>query len=389
MSRKSVALLIETSNGYSRGLLEGVIAYTKERGDWSVYLTEQERGALPPTWLSRWGGDGIIARIETDEIGRQLSTFGVPVVDLSAARHFKGIPWADTEDRAIAKLGMDHFLERGFRNVAYVGDSGFEWSVKRGEYFRQFSREAGCQFYEYHSEPRYAEGFNPQREMTALIEWLQRLPRPVAIMGCYDFKAQQILDACRQMKIAVPEEVAVLGVDDDRLICELSEPTLSSIIPDTQRTGYEAAEMLDRMMDGDIVTDDEPLITQPLGIQVRESTDSFAVEDEDVAIALRYIRRHASENIRVADILKEVPLSRRALEHRFKKLLGVTPHEEIQRVRMKRIKELLRDTSLSVHEIARRTGFEYDEYMAAAFKRETGLSPSAYRETAFSESISR
>ena len=379
MPRKSVALLIETSNGYARGLLEGVIAYTKECENWSVHLTEQERGAPPPAWLQSWGGDGIIARIETDGIGRQLRKFGVPVVDLSAARHIKGVPWADTDDHAIAQLGIEHFAERGFKHVAYCGDPGFEWSKKRGEYFQQLAEQAGCLCYEHQSLPRYDGSFHPLSEMRRLVKWLRELPRPVAIMGCYDFKAQQVLDACRQLNIAVPEEVSVLGVDNDRLICELSEPRLSSIIPDTKRTGFEAAELLSRMMSGEIVATEQPLITQPLGIQIRESTDTLAIEDENVARALQYIRRHATANIRVSDVLRNVSLSRRALEHRFKKWLGHTPHEEIQRVRMNRIKELLSETQLSVHDIASRTGFEYGEYMAAVFKRETGLTPSEFR----------
>ncbi len=380
MSRKSVALLIETSNGYSRGLLEGVIAYTKERGNWSVQLTEQERGAPPPPWLKTWGGDGIIARIETDAIGRQLKRYGLPIVDLSAARHVKGVPWADTEDRAISTLAVEHFTDRGFRHLAYCGDAGFQWSANRGIHFRKLAENAGCHVYEHISVARYDAEYDLATEKRRMMEWLTRLPKPIAIMGCYDFKAQQVLDACRQLNIAVPTEVAVLGVDDDRLICELCEPTLSSIIPDTKRTGYEAAELLNRMMFGELVATEEPLITQPLGIQVRESTDTLAIEDEEVAKSLQYIRRHATSNIRVADVLAHVSLSRRSLEHRFTKWLGHTPHEEIQRVRINRIKELLSETSLSISEIAERTGFEYVEYMAAAFKRETGKTPTLFRE---------
>lgn len=379
MDRKSVALLIETSNGYCRGLLEGVIAYTKERANWSVHLTEQERGAPPPAWLRSWGGDGIIARIETDAIGRQLKKFGVPIVDLSAARHVIDVPWADTEDRAIAKLGVQHFTERGFTNVAYCGDAGFEWSAKRGVHFCQLAEAAGCQVYQLDSIARYDASYDLGTEQRRIMKWLTKLPRPIGIMGCYDFKAQQVLDACRQLNIAVPTEVAVLGVDDDRLICELSEPTLSSIIPDTRRTGYEAADLLNRMMSGEQVGRDKPLITQPLGIQVRESTDTLAIKDEEIAKALHYIRRNATSNIRVTDILSQVSLSRRSLEHRFKKWCGHTPHEEIQRVRINRVKELLRDTDLSIQAIAQRTGHEYAEYMAAAFKRETGMTPTEFR----------
>ncbi|MEZ6134593.1 MAG: DNA-binding transcriptional regulator [Pirellulaceae bacterium] len=379
MTRKSVALLIETSNGYSRGLLEGVIAYTKEHGNWSVYLTEQERGAPPPSWLSGWAGNGVIARIETDTIGRQLKRCGVPVVDLSAARHIKGIPWADTDDEAISQLAVEHFVQRGFRNLAYCGDAGFQWSAERCFYFRNFAQTAGCTYFEHQSVARYDATYNALKEKRRIMDWIVALPRPIAIMGCYDFKAQEVLDACRQLNIDVPVEVAVLGVDNDRLICELSEPKLSSIIPDTKRTGYEAASLLDRMMSGETVAADVPLITQPLGIQLRDSTDSVAIEDEEVALALQFIRRHAFANIRVKDILQDIHISRRALEHRFSKLVGHTPHEEIQRVRMNHVKELLRDTALTVHQIAERMSFEHSEYLGAAFRREVGLSPGEYR----------
>ncbi len=381
MTRRSVALLIETSNGYCRGLIEGVIAYTKEKRHWSVYLTEQERGAAPPNWLRNWGGDGIIARIETDAIARELKQCGVPVVDLSAARHVTGVPWADTDDKEIARLAVEHFVDRGYRNLAYCGDLGFQWSAKRGEHFGIFARQAECSFFDLQSVARYDSTFDAVAEKRKIMKWIESLPKPIGIMGCYDFKAQEILDACRQLSIAVPGEVAVLGVDNDHLICELSEPTLSSIIPDTKRTGYEAAQLLDHMMSGKTVTTEIPFITPPLGIHQRESTDTIAIEDEHVAKALHYIRWHASENIRVNDLLSVVPLSRRSLEHRFKKLLGHTPHEEIQRVRMRRVMELLTMSDLTINQIAERLGFDHPEYLGAAFKREIGMSPAEYRKS--------
>ncbi|MEM7313142.1 MAG: DNA-binding transcriptional regulator [Planctomycetota bacterium] len=379
MKRRSVALLIETSNGYSRGLLDGVIAYTKEHGNWSVHLPEQERGMAPPAWLKSWDGDGIIARIETDQVGRALKRLGLPIVDLSAARHFSGIPWADTEDQAIARLAVEHFVERGFGELAYCGDEGFVWSKRRSEHFRRLAEERNCRVHEHNSHARYATDFNPARETKKICNWIAKLPRPVGIMGCYDYQAQQILDACRQLNVSVPEEVAVLGVDNDRLICELSEPPLSSVIPDTRQTGYDAAKLLDQMMSGEKVETNQPLITQPLGVQLRASTDTLAIEDDEVARALVYIRQNATGNIRVADVLCQSSLSRRSLEHRFKKLVGHTPSEEIQRVRINRIKELLTETELPISEIAARTGFEYSEYMAASFKRETGLRPTDFR----------
>ncbi len=381
LQSKSIALLIETSNGYCRGLLDGVIEYIKEKPNWSVQLTEQERGARPPSWLRTWDGDGIIARIETDAIGRRLKQFGLPVVDLSAARHVTGIPWADTDDRAIAKLAYEHFVERGFRHLGFCGDAGFNWSKKRLASLKEFATKSEIGFHAHESGARYDSAFNPSTEMRRISRWLTKLPKPIGIMACYDYKAQQVLDACRHAKLKVPEEVAVLGVDNDRLICELSQPPLSSIIPDTRRTGYEAAALLDKLMSGKRISTDSPLVTTPLGIKVRESTDTLAVEDEEVAKALHYIRRHVTADVRVADVLREVSLSRRSLEHRFKKIVGRTPHAEIQLTRMNRIKELLRETRLSVQAIAEKTGYEYGEYMAAAFKREIGMTPSEYRQS--------
>ena len=376
--RRSVALLVETSNAYSRGLLEGVLAYVKRHANWSVFVTEQERGADPPKWLTKWRGDGIIARIETDNIAKAVTKTRLPVVDLSAARHVPNIPWADTDDRAIATLAVDHFLSRGFRNLAYCGDPAFAWSDARCRRFTEYVRGCNRSLHVHQSIARYDQMFSLDREKKRLAAWLKRLPRPAAIMACYDYKAQQILDVCRELEISVPEEIAVLGVDNDRLLCEFASPPLSSVIPDTKRTGYEAAELLERMMLGESVSV-EPLVTKPLGIKTRESTDVLAIDDPDVATALRYIRQHANHNIRVSDVLNQVALSRRVLESRFQKTLGRSPHQEIQRQRTNRIKELLTESDLSISEISSLAGFEHPEYMAAAFKRETGVSPSRYR----------
>ena len=382
--RRSVALLVETSNAYSRGLLEGVIAYMKQHSNWSMFLTEQERGAEPPKWLSKWDGDGIIARIETENIARAIKKIKLPVVDLSANRHLKNVPWAETDDKAIAQLAVNHFVDRGFKQLAFCGDPAFAWSDARCDRFCEIVSGSGLDCHVYQAIPRYDRSFSLNREKRRLANWLTQLPRPAAIMACYDYKAQQILDVCRELEIAVPEQIAVLGVDNDRLMCEFSDPPLSSIIPDTRRTGYEAAERLDRMMSGEsVATQPEiamPLITKPLGVETRESTDVLAIEDEDLVKAVKYIRQHAVNNIRVADVLRQVNLSRRVLESRFQKTMGRTPHQEIQRVRINRIKEWLVETNLTVHEIAERAGFEHAEYMAAVFKRETGQAPTIYRE---------
>ncbi len=376
--RRSVALLVETSNEYSRGLLEGVLAYNKEHANWSVFLTEQGRGAPPPLWLDNWNGDGIIARIDTEAMADAMQKLNLPTVDLSASRQLPGIPWAETDDEAIARVALEHFVERGFKHLAFAGDPSFEWSTHRGEHFIRLAEEKRRTVHVYQAIPRFDSAFTLNKERKQLSKWLKELPRPIAILACYDHKGQHILDVCQSLEIAVPEEIAVLGVDNDRLLCEFASPPLSSIIPDTQRTGYEAAELLEQMMSGQS-SNRRRLVTPIIGIQTRESTDVLAIEDQDVAVALRYIREHAHHNIRIADVLKQVPLSRRVFENRFFQALGRTAHDEILRLRMNRLKELLTGTHLGIGEMAKLAGYEHPEYMAAAFKRETGLSPSEYR----------
>ena len=376
--RHSVALLIETSNSYARGLLEGIIDYVRAHERWSIFLPERQRGADAPRWLSSWKGDGIIARIETDAIARAVKRTGLPVVDVSAARQLKEIPWVETDDTEIASLAAQHFLERGFHHLAFCGDAGFNWSKWRQNHFSRIVKDAGHDCHIYVSQSQLSGRYSWNREKQSLKAWLQQLPRPVGIFACYDIKAQQLLDVCHDMGFAVPEEIAVLGVDDDRLLCDLSNPPLSSVIPNVRRTGYEAARLLDRMMSGENVPAEAHLI-KPVGVRTRQSTDILAINDHFVAAALQFIRLHASAGMNVSDLLREIPLSRRALESRFREILGRTPHQEIIRLRIERVKQLLRETELSLVEIAAAAGFEHVEYLSVAFKREVGLTPRAFR----------
>lgn len=376
--RRSVALLVETSNAYARGLMDGIVAYQREHELWSIYVGEQERGARPPAWLRNWKGDGIIARIETEAIASVVRRMNLPTVDVSAARKVRSIPWVETDDRELARLAARHLIDRGFRTLAYCGEPHYNWSVWREQQFIQFAQEAGCECLVFAGKSSSDKDYSWTRERRRLKAWVEELPKPVGVMACYDFKGQQLLDVCRELDIAVPEQVAVIGVDNDARLCRLCTPPLSSVIPDTLRTGYEAAELLDRMMRGEKVGTDGVLIP-PLGIAERQSSDVYAIDDADIAAALRYIREHACEGISVADVLTAVPLSRRMLEHRFLKLVRRTPHAEIIRIRMERAGRLLRETDLSLAEIAGRAGFADANYLSVAFKKQMGVSPRAYR----------
>lgn len=379
--RHSVALLIETSNAYARGLLDGIVAYQREHEVWSIYVGEQQRGARPPVWLKNWHGDGIIARIETDAIAAAVRRAHVPVVDVSAARRIPSLPWVETDDSKIAQLAARHLIDRGFRTLAFCGEPVFNWSRWREQSFINFADEANCECFVYRGKSPHEKGYSWTREQRSLTAWIRKLPKPVGVMACYDFKGQQLLDACRELDIAGPEQVAVIGCDDDVRLCNLCTPPLSSVIPDTTRTGFQAAELLDRMMAGEKVSNEGTLVP-PMGIALRQSSDVFAIEDEDIVAALRYIREHACDGISVRDVLRAVPLSRRMLEHRFQKMVRRSPHAEIVRIRMERASRLLRETDLSLAEIAKKAGFAHADYLSVAFKKQAGMSPREFRRRA-------
>lgn len=378
--RRNIALIIETSNEYARGLLRGIRSYIREGRSWSIYLIEHSRNSTDLSWLNQWKGDGIIARIENDRIARFIQETGLPAVDLSAFRFLPDLPCVETDDQAIARLAANHLLERGFKHFGYVGDSRFNWSRWRGEHFVRHIEEAGyrCSVFDSYADIAPGRSSSQANEQQAIVSWLNTLPKPIGLLACYDKQGQQLLEACRAADIAVPDDAGVIGVDNDDLLCELSNPPLSSIAPDTLRTGYFAASLLDRMMAGQTVSSKMYLI-EPTGVHTRQSTDVLAIEDKIVSDAIRFIRGNANYDINVSDLLKAIPVSRRVLESRFLKVLGHTPHDEIIRVKMKIAKQLLAETDLTLPDIAERSGFKHPEYLSVVFKKITGQPPSAYR----------
>ena len=374
-----VALLVETSNAYARELLHGVRAWLREHGPWVLWLAEAGRGATPPGWLRDWKGDGIIARVETPAIARAVAATGLPTVDVSAARLLHDLPWLETDDRAIAHMAAEHLRERGFQSFGYCGDARFNWSRWRGEAFRAHLAGHGfdCAVFPEGSASK-VRSTDWETELSSLADWIGELPKPVGIFAGYDIRGVQILEACRRLEVAVPDAVAVIGVDNDELLCDLADPPLSSVIPDVRRTGYEAAALLARLMRGEKIRGEGRLFA-PQGVATRQSTDVVAVADKNISNAVRFIREHACSGIGVREVLKAVPMSRRVLETRFRKLLGRSPHEQILNVKLDRVKRLLAETDLPLAAIAERTGFTHVEYLSVAFKRHTGINASEFR----------
>ncbi|MER7577934.1 DNA-binding transcriptional regulator [Streptomyces sp. NPDC126514] len=371
---RQVALVVETSNAYARGLLTGIRKFVLSRPNWSLYLVEHSRYETDFSWLHGWRGDGVLARIENEETAHLVRTLALPTVDLSAKRLVPEIPCVETDDAMIADLAVKHFTEQGLRRFAYCGDPRFRWSIARAKAFTQGARAHGTDAREFLMDASAMRADERRR----LASWLRTLPRPVGVLACYDIAGQEVLEACALADLRVPDDVAVLGVDNDELFCNLTSPPLSSVQPDALHTGFLAAEILDDMMTGLPHIPDVHNVP-PLRIATRQSSDVVAVDEPSLAVAMHYIRDHADQALTVESVVSHTPLSRRALEYRFTTLLGRTIHSEILRVRMARVADLLASTGWTLPRIAEHLSFPHSEYMGVTFKRHTGMSPGEYR----------
>jgi len=373
-----IALLIETSNAYCRSLLQGVADYVRDNCQWSLYLGEHERGAPVPSWLRRWRGDGIIARVENENIASAISEVDAPVVNVSATDFAKEMPTVTTNEETLVRMAFEHLQERGFQEFAFCGTAGYTWSVTREEIFRRFVHEAGgaCHIYKLPSSRKRRE--NWEQEQTRVSVWLDSLPKPVGLLASNDFRGQHVLDACRRAGIAVPEQIAVISLGNDEVMCNLTSPQMTSVTTNSLDIGYKASAVLDQLMAGKSVSP-RVFFVEPVGVHLRQSTDVMAIDDKDVATALQMIRRQACDGIKVEKILEQVPLSRRQLELRFTKLVGRTLHEEILRMKITQAKRLIAHSKMPLGDIAHRTGFAHASHMGEVFQNKLGITPSEYR----------
>jgi LacI family transcriptional regulator len=382
--RLRVALLIESTTAIGRAIQRGIAAYAHTHGPWSFYQQIRAIHEAMPSWLEERGCQGILARIESPKLIEQIRKAKLPTVDLLAIHALEDIPSVRSDHEAVANAAADELLGRGFRRFAFCGFPGLKHSDDRCKYFVERLAAEGCEVRVYEpARHRHVTNLSATLNQGLLDEddvaaWLSTLDKPVGLMAPSDVRAQQVLNACARREIAVPDEVAVIGVDNDDILCELSNPPLSSVDLNGQTIGYEAAALLDEMLNGS-PSPTRHIRIKPAGVVVRQSTDVLAISDPTVARAEHFIRMHACDGIGVEKVVRHSRLSRRTLERRFMKVLGRTPGDEITRIRLGRIKELLRTTDFPLVKIAELTGFEYVESMHYFFKENTGQTPGQYR----------
>jgi LacI family transcriptional regulator len=406
-----VALVLPTEFAYAREVLHGIIAATRERNMYdSHHAAPPARGKRRPwqfrvfrgiytssrflaRWFRDWNPDGIICQIQEDPMVRFYRDMGKPVVEVFERNGPAEFPRILPDDQATGRLAAEHFLHRGFRHFAFFGEASLAWVREREMGFKEeidrafAARSAEHQadrpftFSSYESGGRSVGqalgGTSHRRQSAAMGDWLASLPKPVAVLAGNDLWGFELVQAARAWGLHVPDDVAILGVDNDELLCEISHPPLSSIRIGGEQMGERAVELLQRLLEGKAVRG-EPPRAPPLGVVTRQSTDVLAVDDPEVAAALRHIRQHAVEGLSVKQMLQSLSVNRRTLERRFVKVLGHTPLEEIRNVRLDRVKTLLQ-TDLPIYEVAVRSGFATAEYLATSFLQATGMTPTDYR----------
>jgi LacI family transcriptional regulator, galactose operon repressor len=382
--RLRIALLIGSSRQFRRDILLGIAAYARLHGPWTFYNQESTPQDDLPDWMNGWSGDGIIGRFESRALLEKVQAMNIPVVDVFGLHKVKEVPSLENNIRIITEMCANHLLERGFENFAFCGLKGLHDSDRFEEDFTQYLQEKGFPVHRF--TPPQSPGFKTSfaaesqgvQNEEVLAKWLRPLPKPLGLMACNDLRASQVLNACNQHGIVVPDEVAIIGADNDEIVCELSDPPLTSIDPDARRIGYEAASVLERMILEDKMPSGQTLIP-PSKIVVRRSTDVLALGDRNVATAVQFIRDNACLGISVDDVVRQLPLSRSTLERRFTKYLGRTPKAEILRVQLLQVKQFLVSTDYTLAKIANLSGFSHVENMCHFFKAKTGLTPGQFR----------
>ena len=387
-----VIITADTSRVSGRRLIRGIAMYARLHGPWlfnrqpmfNQYQTGSKISKSEVKTLlqfKKFNPDGIIANnVNNKEQFDHILNVGVPMVIIgdyipeeTSSRYIR--IYSDPE--AIGKLAAEHLLDRGYKNYAFCGYDFINWSHARGNAFSKVLAENGFQTH-YYVQPKSPSKRRWENEQYIMAKWLQSLPKPVGVMASNDDRAQQVIEACKIENLHVPEQVSVLGVDDDEFVCDLTEPPLSSVLLDNEKAGFEASRLLHNMMEFENIPNQEIIVT-PTHIVTRESTEILAIDDPQVALAVRYIRQHCKGLIQVSDVVNVVALGRRTLEERFNKIIGRSIFNEITRCRINKISEALLESNKSISELALDFGYPDEAHISRYFRRTQGVTPLEYR----------
>lgn len=381
LEEKKVALCFSLTSGLGRNVVQGLIAYMRKHGPWKIDIRSEEPIAFA-SWkeIRHWHGDGIIAPVYRKDQVAMLQKKGLPVVNTTMELEDAPFPFVSYDNEAVGKMAAKHLLEHNLDRFAFIGPRQWEYSRHRCKGFAEALAKHGaqCDTYWIRSASSAKQPNEPWTESSHYLGTIKRMQPPIGVFAHNDRVAYGILQACHQLGLQVPEEVCVIGVGNDDTLCNLAFPNLSSISLPGERFGYEAAAMLDAQMRGKPLKSNSALI-QPERVILRNSSDFLAVGDRHVANALRYIRNHSGRFIDVSDVMNIMPISRRSLERRFQQIVGHGIYKEISLCHIERAKELLEQTDWPISRLARESGFNATNRFEETFRKETGMSATAYR----------
>ena len=377
--RRLVALMLDLDWGYKRHheLLVGIQQYARERGGWKCVFdpfageTISRRRAKPAY-------QGIIAR-STHKLAAQAAKAGVPVVNIWLSSPDRKTPRVVSDFEAAGRMAAEHLIARGLKQFGFLGYRGIRSSAAEFAGFRavveRTGAACGAQFI---SVGCTRNSRNWSRMVAGLSEWIKRWKLPIGIFGTQDLACRYLVDVCLRHGLRIPEDVAIVGLGNEPVICDEGEPTLSSIELGAAKMGFQAAKLLDGLMRGK-PPPPKPIMVEPAELVVRNSTDVLAVDDNLVGRAMQFMAEHGHEPIRVPDVVAALPVTRRSLERRFRATLGRSIAEEICRLRLARAKRLIVGTTASISSIASSAGFSNKSYFTRAFRRSEGMTPMAFR----------
>lgn len=378
--KKNIALILDTNQAYDRKVVSGITRYMRQVGNWCLHMELDPKSKIPN--FSDWKGDGVIADLDDLDVYRVVSELDIPTVGIGGGYgfypKFKDIPYVYTDNEKVVSLAYDHLRQKGYQQLAFCGIEANQingWAKERQIHFEKLCQENEVEHFLY--SEKSVSNQNWEENIDHIKEWIKNLPKPIGIMAANDMRAYHVLKACQSLDISVPDEIAVVGVDNDEMICTLSTPPLTSVIQGTDLLGFYAAEVLDKMIDGQSYFDS--LVVPPQGVAIRESSDGHIIDDELVTKAFKFIREHALHGIRVDRVADECHVSRSTLENHFKEKVGHSVHQEINRIQINKVKDLLMNDSMALKNICKVTGYSSPQYMSSKLKEATGLSPLQFR----------
>jgi LacI family transcriptional regulator len=377
-----IILLFDISEQYGQNLLMGIVKYYKENGSalfcrMPLYYRETLgiKGILK--FAKEWGAHGIIGQLEYTRHVKKIADSGIHLILEDFKERFDEFPNITGGYFEAGQMGAEYFVKKGFRNFAFYGFRNIVWSRERADGFENYLQARGFDVYHFEHEELHTTDlwfYKP----SALSKWLQSLPKPIAIMTCDDARGVHITEACKHANIKIPEDVVVLGVDNDELTCNLSDPPLSSVHLDTEKGGYEAARLMDLMIQKKIKKPQNVMV-MPTYIVTRQSTDIAAATDAYIVSALNFIHKNLENDINVRDVLNQVPISRRSLEKRFLDVTGTSVYQYILKQRMQRFSQRLLETDKRISEIAQDAGLTLTNNISRQFKQIHGCTPGEFR----------